>query len=102
MEGSMEEQFPGKTANASAMHLDLHFAVQGGEHPEATTAPKMNVSKPEQLLFYLGFDSGSFLPHNRLRLKANVFNTWLSGLEGVETMHFSASAWFCRGKSQQD
>lgn len=50
--GSMEEQFQGKTANALARHVDLHFAVWGGVHPEPT-APKINVSKLKQLFFFL-------------------------------------------------
>lgn len=38
-------------------------------------------------IFYLGFDSGSFLPSNRLRLKTDVFTR-------TETTHFSTRTWF--------
>lgn len=96
--GWMEATFRGRP---QAHRLCVSMGT-GGEHPGAATAPQSNVSPPEQLLFHPGFHPGSLLPPNRLRLKANVFTTWLPGLEGVETMQFSASAWFCKGKSQQD
>lgn len=73
---SMEEWFQAKTANALTRHVRSALC-RAGRHTSGANCSSQNECFQTWTAFFIWALS---LPHNRLRLKANVFTMWLSGL----------------------